>query len=422
VTTSHTHARPAAVRFIFFTILLDFIGIGLIIPVAPKLVEQLTGLDDTHAAPIYAWLAVTYAFFQFLFAPILGSLSDRFGRRPVILVSLFGSAIDYFAAAVAPNILVLFITRALNGISGANVSACNAYIADVTPPEKRAAGFGMLGAAIGLGFIIGPALGGVLGKFGLHWPFIAAGVLTLINWFYGLLVLPESLDPHNRRSFSMRSLNPFGAITNLWSYPFVLALAFGLFFINAAQFALHATWVLSMSHRFGWNALQTGLSLTVVGIGAAFVQGFLARSLIPKLGEVRALVIGMIIGVIAYFGYGLATQGWMIYAIVAIASLGGIGAPALQSIITKYVQPNEQGKVQGGLQGLTSIATVLGMLGGGYVFQYFTERDSDHYLPGASFYASGLSALVGLLICLFALKSFSPTRPTQSSPTRSSLN
>jgi DHA1 family tetracycline resistance protein-like MFS transporter len=398
------HARKPAVVFIFLTLLLDVIGIGLIIPVAPRLVEQLEGKGEAAAATTVALLAATYAAMQFIFAPVLGSLSDRFGRRPVILISLLGSGLDYLAAALAPNLLVLFITRAINGVSGANITACNAYIADVTPAEKRAGAFGLVGAAFGLGFILGPLMGGVLGGIDIRLPFVAAGVLTLVNWLYGWFVLPESLPAERRRPFSLARANPVGTFAHLARYPVITGLGASMLFLNLAQFGLHATWVLYTKHRYGWSELQTGLSLALVGVGAAVVQGGLARKIIPALGEKRSLLIGIGIGVAAYVGYGLATAGWMIYAIVLAASLAGIAQPAGQAIITKAAKPTEQGEVQGALASLQSVAAIAGPLIGGTAFAWFISESAPAYVPGAPYFASALLALVGLGIAARTLR------------------
>lgn len=398
------HARKPAVRFIFLTLLLDVIGIGLIIPVAPRLVEQLEGKGEAAAATTVALLLATYAAMQFVFAPILGSLSDRFGRRPVILISLLGSGLYYLAAALAPSLLVLFITRAINGVFGANITACNAYIADVTPPEKRAGAFGLVGAAFGLGFILGPLLGGVLGGIDIRLPFVAAGVLTLLNWLYGWFVLPESLPPERRRPFSLARANPVGTFVHLTRYPVIAGLSVSMFFLNLAQFGLHATWVLYTKHRYQWSEMETGLSLALVGLGAAVVQGGLARKIIPALGERRSLLIGISIGVAAYVGYGLATAGWMIYALVLAASLGAIAQPAGQAIITKAADPTEQGQVQGALASLQSVAAIAGPLIGGWVFAYFISEAAPAYVPGASYFVSALLALVGLGIAARTLR------------------
>lgn len=406
--------RKPALNFIFFTLLLDVLGFGLLIPVAPRLIEKLQGEDAAAASTTYGLLIATYAAMQFVFAPILGSLSDRFGRRPVILISLLGSAIDYFAMALAPTVAILFLTRAINGISGANITACSAYVADVTPPEKRAAGFGLIGAAFGLGFVIGPLLGGVLGRIDIHLPFYVAGVLTLINWIYGYFVLPESLPADRRRPFRLGRANPIGTFRDLRRYPLVLRLGGAMFLLNLAQFGLHATWVLYTAHRYGWDELQTGLSLTVVGLGAALVQGVLARKIIPRLGEPRSLVLGISVGVAAYVAYGLATQGWMIYASVLLASLGGIAGPAANAIITKSVLPTEQGEVQGALTSLQSIANILGPVLGSTTFAYFISDRAPIYLPGASMFVSAIVAAVGLGVAASALSrrtTFSPASP-----------
>lgn len=397
-------SRPA-LSFIFFTLLLDVLGIGLIIPVAPKLVAQLSGHEGhlPEAAGIVGLLTATYAAMQFVFAPILGSLSDRFGRRPVILVSLLGSGLDYFAMALAPTLPWLFVTRALNGLSGANITACAAYIADVTTPEKRAAGYGLMGAAFGLGFVLGPLMGGMLGKIDIHYPFYAAGALTLLNWLYGYFVLPESLPPERRRAFSWARGNPVGVFKHLAGKPLTLGLAAVLFMLNLAQFGLHATWVLYTGFRYGWDERAVGYSLAVVGIGAAIVQGGLARKVVPRLGEARSILLGIAIGVCAYIGYGLATQGWMIYAIIAVGSLGAIFQPACQALISKSVSPMEQGEVQGALASLQCVANLLGALIGGHIFEYFASDRAPISLPGASFFVSALFAAIGLGIAAWIL-------------------
>ncbi len=394
----HPGGHRPAVMFIFMTLLLDVIGFGLLIPVAPRIVEKLLQAGPEEAAPYYGWLIATYAAMQFIFAPILGALSDRFGRRPVILISLAGSAIDYVAMALSPTLWFLFITRAINGITGANFSACSAYVADVTTPEKRAAGFGMIGAAFGLGFIIGPGLGGLLAQIDLHAPFYAAAGLTALNWLYGFIVLPESLPPARRRPFSLRRANPVGTFRHLVRYPVVLRLAAALFFFNLAMYALHATWVLYTGYRYGWGSLAVGLSLTVVGLGAAVVQGGLVRVIVPRLGEPRSLLIGGLIAVLAYAGYGLATEGWMIYVIVGLASLGGIAGPAVQAIVTKAVTPSEQGEVQGALTSLASVAQAVSTPIGTGVFAYFISARAPVYLPGASFFLCAALAACGLVL------------------------
>lgn len=410
-------ARRASTTFIFFTLLLDVLGFGLLIPVSPKLVERFLGLPELGQEGKAAWavatLAAIYAGMQFVLSPVLGSLSDRFGRRPVLLIALLGSGLDYLTAAAAaiwfPNIWVLFFTRAINGASGASMSTCYAYIADVTPPEKRAGAYGMMGAAFGIGFMIGPLLGGVLGDAKtpiplighgeLYYPFIAAGVLTLINWLYGLFVIPESLAPANRRPFSWEKANPFGALSWLWSHRVVRTLAASAFLLNVAQFGLHVTWVLSMSNRFQWTPWQVGLSLFIVGLSAAIVQGGLARKIIPKIGERAALLAGVCIAILAFTGYGLATQTWMIYAIIAVASVGGIAGPALQSMTTKCVPPNEQGLLQGALASINCIATMVGAFLASEIFAVFTNPHPPGGIAfaGAPFISGAILSAISLV-------------------------
>lgn len=398
--------------FIFFTLLLDVLGFALLIPVAPKLIAFVQGLPtvgaEHDASLAVGVLMATYAAMQFVFSPLIGSLSDRFGRRPVLLIALFGSGLDYFVAAMAPNLAVLFITRAINGISGATIPVCSAYIADVTPPEKRAAGFGLIGAAFGIGFMLGPLIGGYLGddqnilpligRGDVRYPYVAAGILTLLNWLYGFLVLPESLPKESRRAFSWEKSNPLGALRWMARHKVVVALAAALFLGNVAQFGLHSTWVLSMTSRFHWSTEQVGLSMFVVGISAAIVQGVLARRIIPALGERACLLIGIVIGVVAFVGYGLATEGWMIYAIIAAASIGGIAGPAAQAITSKAVPPTEQGLLQGALGSLTSLAGVLGPLLATGVFRAFTPKTGAAVYPGA-----GSPFLLGAVLTLLAL-------------------
>ena len=388
----------AALPFIFITLMLDVLGIGLIIPVLPKLVAKLHPGSETEVSHTYGVLIATYALMLLVFAPIMGALSDRFGRRPVILVALAGSAIDYVAMAFAPALWMLFVTRAINGISGANLSACMAYIADVTPPHKRAAGYGMVGAAFGLGFVLGPLTGGFLGDIDLRLPFLAAAGLTAANWLYGLFVLPESLPPERRRPFAWSRANAIGSLRGFARFPGVLGMAGVLFVVQLAQFGLQSVWVLYTAHRYQWDSRAVGISLAVVGIGAAVVQGGLARSIIPRIGERAALLFGLGLAVLAYTAYGLATHGWMIYATVAVASLGAIAGPAAQAIITTGVQSDQQGELQGSLASLQSVAQVAGPLLGTGLFGYFISDRAPFLLPGAPFFACAVLALIALLL------------------------
>ena len=337
--------RPAALGFIFVTLFLDVLGIGLVAPILPKLIEEFTGGNVSSASSILGWLVALYALMQFFCSPATGSLSDRFGRRPVILVSLFGSGLDYLLLAFAPNLAWFFVGRIVAGITAANLTAATAYIADVSPPEKRAQNFGLIGAAFGLGFIAGPALGGILGKFGLRLPFFAAAGLALLNWLYGFFVLPESLQSAHRHPFSLARANPIGSIATLGRFPVVLGLCATFFCLYLAQNALHSTWVIYTGYRYHWDTMQTGFSLAVVGVTAAIVQGGLVRKIVPWIGERRAIGFGLAVQVLSCIGYGLATEGWMIYAILVAGSIGGIAGSAAQGLISRNVPPNQQGAV-----------------------------------------------------------------------------
>lgn len=390
--------RKPGLGFILITLVLDILGIGLIIPILPRLIEILQGGSVVAASTTYGLLAALYSLMQFLFAPLLGSLSDRFGRRPVILGSLFGSGLDYLLLAFAPTLPWFFLGRIVAGITGANFAAATAYIADVSPPEKRAANFGLIGAAFGLGFILGPALGGLLGNVGLRVPFLVAGGLTLLNWLYGWLILPESLAPENRRPFSWGRSNPVGALLDLRRHPMVFGLTGAYFLIYLAHQCLPAVWVLYTSYRYHWTVGQTGVSLAIVGLMAAIVQGGLTRVIVARLGEQKATILGLAAATFTYVGYGLATEGWMIYVILVFGSLGGITSPAIQGLISRSVGADEQGGVQGSLSGLASIAGIVGPPVAARLFGYFISPNAPVYLPGAAFFFSAL--LVGAALVL----------------------
>lgn len=400
-------SRRPALGFIFVTLFLDILGIGLIIPILPKLIESFEGGNVTAASHAFGLLTALYSLMQFVFAPLIGSLSDRFGRRPVILSSLLGSGLDYLLLAFAPTLGWFFLGRMISGVTGANIAAANAYIADISPPEKRAANFGLTGAAFGLGFIAGPALGGLLGDVGLRIPFMVAGGLTIINWLYGLLVLPESLAPQNRRSFSWRRSNPVGSLLALRSHPIALGLAGTYFLINLAHQVLPSTWVLYTDFRYHWTVRQIGISLAIVGLMAAIVQGGLTRFVVKWLGERKSALFGLATGVISFAGYGLATQGWMIYAILFFGSLGGVMGPAVQSLISRSVNADEQGGVQGSLMSLASIAGIIGPPIATGLFAHFISGKAI-YLPGAAFFFSSFLVLLALIL---AIRSFRKRGP-----------
>lgn len=397
-------ARRPAVLFIFITLVLDILGIGLVVPVLPKLIQHYQGGDVTAGSNAYGMLAALYALMQFLCAPLLGSLSDRYGRRPVILISLFGSAIDYFLIAFAPNLIWFAIGRIVAGITAANYAAASAYIADVSPPEKRAANFGLIGAAFGIGFIIGPILGGLLAKWGVKVPFLFAGGLTLANWAYGWFVLPESLAPEHRRSFSWGRSNPVGALLALRRFPALLGLVVTYFIAVLAHQVYPSIWVLYTTYRYHWTELQTGLSLAAVGVMAGVVQGGLTKRVVGSLGEKKTVLYGLTMAIFFYAAYGFATQGWMIYLCIVLGSLAGLVTPAVQSLMTQSVPKNEQGELQGALSSLSSVAGVAGPLASTRLFGYFVSDKAPLLLPGAPFFWSSLLMLLSLAIAVPSLK------------------
>ncbi len=338
-------SKQAAIGFIFVTLLIDTIGFGIIIPVLPNLIVELTHGTTSEAARIGGWLLFAFAIVQFLFAPILGGLSDQYGRRPILLGSLFGFGVDYIFLALAPTIGWLFVGRLIAGALGASFTTAGAYIADISTPEKRGQNFGMIGAAFGLGFIIGPGLGGLLGSFGPRVPFMAAAGLSLLNWLYGYFILPESLKVENRRKFEWKRANPVASLLNLKRYPVVLGLVASLVLIYIAAHAVQSNWSYYTIEKFGWNSAMIGASLAAVGILIAIVQGGLIRIIIPAWGQKTSLYIGLALYSLGFILFAFATEGWMMFAFLIPYCLGGICGPALQSVITKSVPSNEQGEL-----------------------------------------------------------------------------
>ncbi len=397
-------ARRPALGFIFVTLVLDILGIGLIIPILPKLIEQLQGGNTAVAARTVALLSFLFAAMQFVCSPVLGALSDQFGRRPVILGSLFGAGLDYLLLAWAPTVPWFFVGRVVAGVTAANLTAASAYIADISPPEKRAANFGIVGAAFGVGFVLGPVLGGWLGGYSLRLPFLVSAGLVFTNWLYGYFVLPESLVVEHRRRFSWSHANPIGSLAFLGRYQLVQRLALALFLVNMAQFILHNVWVLYTGHRYGWTPTQVGLSLALVGILAGVVQGVLARHLVPLMGERRALLLGIALGIVSFIGYGLAPTGLVVCFMLVIGCLGGIGQPATQSLISGQVGPDEQGALQGALMSLTSVAQMIAPLLGGWTLAWGISSRLPIPLPGAPFFVGAALMAVGGWLARAALK------------------
>lgn len=395
--------KQAAIGFIFLTLVIDVTGLGLIIPVMPKLIEQLIHGDISDASRYGGYLTFTYAIMQFLFAPVLGALSDQYGRRPVLLFSLFGFAMDYLFLSFAPTIGWLFLGRAVAGITGASFTTASAYIADISIPETRAKNFGMIGAAFGLGFIIGPVIGGLLGSFGPRVPFMAAAGLSFLNWLYGYFILPESLALNNRRSFDWKRANPLGSLKNLTKHPALGGLISAFILIYLAAHAVQSNWSFFTIEKFHWSETMIGISLGVVGLLVAIVQGGLIRIINPKLGNERSVYLGLLLYAIGLLLFAFAWKSWMMFAFLIPYCLGGICGPGLQSIMSGNVAPDEQGELQGALTSLISLTSIVGpplMTG---LFSYFTKKGAPVYFPGASFLLGSVLMLFSAVIAYRAL-------------------
>ncbi|AMS26953.1 MFS transporter [Bacteroidetes bacterium UKL13-3] len=400
-----TVKRNNALIFIFITILVDVIGIGVIIPVVPKLIAQLTGEGISEASRYGGWLMFSFAIMQFLFSPIMGGLSDRFGRRPVLLLSLLGLGIDYIFHAYAPTLAWLFVGRLIAGMFGASFTTATAYIADISTPEKRAQNFGLIGAAFGLGFIIGPLIGGLAGgAWGPRAPFLVAAALTICNVVYGFFVLPESLDASQRRPFNWKRANPIGSLMHLRKYPVVSGLVVSLILVYIAAHAVQSNWSYYTMFKFSWDEKMVGYSLAVVGVLVSIVQGGLIRVVIPKLGQQKSIYLGIALYSVGLLLFGMASTTWMMFAFLVPYCLGGIAGPALQGIISSQVPANEQGELQGALTSLMSVTSIIGPVLMNGLFAYFTAKDAPIYLPGAAFY---LAAILTVLSLFFAYQTLS---------------
>ena len=391
--------QRAALAFIFVTVMLDMLAFGIIIPVLPHLVVQLIGGSIAQAAVWTSGFATLYMLMQFVFSPVQGTLSDRYGRRAVILISSLGLGIDFIVMALTPSVWLLLIGRGISGMCAGSISTANAYIADVVPKEKRAASFGMLGAAFGIGFIVGPALGGFLGHFSVRLPFWVAAALSLLNFCYGFFVLPESL-PRERRSkrFDWRHANPFGALVLLRRYPQVFGLATVFFLISLAQFSLNSTYVLYTDYRYGWGPQAVGYTLSLVGLCSGLVQAVLVRRLIPKLGESRLILIGLSLCVAGYLVFGLASTGLLFLFGIPLLCLGGLCGPPAQALMTQQVDPHEQGRLQGALTSLASLAGVFGPAVFANLFALFISDHAPAHLPGVSFLLAAVLLLAAALL------------------------
>ena len=382
--------RRAALVFIFITVVLDMLALGMIVPVLPKLVEDFVGGNTARAAEIYGLFGTVWAMMQFVFSPVLGALSDRFGRRPVILLSNLGLGLDYIVMALAPGIGWLFVGRVISGITSASTSTAYAYIADVAPPEKRAAGFGMLSAAFGLGFVVGPAIGGVLGNIDPRLPFWVAAGFSFLNFAYGLLVLPESLSIERRERFSWRRANPVGSLKLLRSHRELFGLAIVNFVGSIAHEALPTTFVLYAMYRYGWNERTVGLAIAAVGVCSAVVGAGLVEPVVARFGERRAMLAGLFFGTAGFTIYGLAATGAVFWAALPVNALWGLSGPPMQGMMTRHVGSSEQGQLQGALSSLRGIAFMIGPLVFTNVFASFIGANRDWHLPGAPYLLAAL--------------------------------
>ena len=393
-----------AMLFIFITLLVDCTGIGIIIPVVPTLIQQLTGGTISQAASYGGWLTFAYAALQFVFSPILGGLSDRYGRRPILLISLFGLGVDYLFLFFAPTLWWLFIGRIIAGICGASFSTAGAYIADVSPPEKRAQNFGMIGAAFGLGFIIGPLLGSVFSQFGVRMPFMVAAVLSLLNWCYGYFILPESLSKENRRAFDWKRANPLGSLLQLKKYPAILGLITATMLIYIAGHAAQSTWTYFTMEKFKWNEQWVGYSIAFVGVSIAVVQGGLIKIAMKRLGQHKAVFVGLCLYVVGFTLFAFASQGWMMFVFMIPYALAGIAGPAIQGIVSSQVPPNAQGELQGAMTSLMSLTSIIGPILMTALFSYFTAADAPVYFPGAPFLMGAVLTVFSVMIAFFSLR------------------
>jgi DHA1 family tetracycline resistance protein-like MFS transporter len=399
------NTKKAAVGFIFLTLVIDIVGLGIIIPVVPQLIKGLLHTSDLSKASLYGgWMTFLYATMQFLFAPFIGSLSDQYGRRPVLLISLLGFGLDYLFLAFAPSIFWLFVGRTIAGITGASVTTASAYMADISDDSNRAQNFGMIGAAFGIGFIIGPMLGGFLGEVSPRLPFIVAACLALLNVVYGYFVLPESLPVENRRAFDWKRSNPISSLVHLKKYPAVSGLIFALLFIYLAVHAVQSNWSFANMEKFKWSPKMIGLSLGMVGLLVGLVQGVLIRYINPKIGNEKSVYFGIALYALGLILFAFASSSWMMFVFLIPYCLGGISGPALQALISVHVPKNEQGELQGSLTSIMSVTSIAGPLIMTSLFAYFTKPGNPIYFPGASFLMGAVFMIISAAIAYTVLK------------------
>lgn len=391
-------APKNALLFIFITVTLNSMGIGLIMPVMPDLLIELSGETTTGSAAAWGgWLTASYALMQFLISPILGNVSDAYGRRPVLLVSLFVMGIDYLIMALTPYLTLLFVARMMAGAASATFSTANAFIADISPPEKRAQNFGVTGAAFGIGFILGPALGGLVGELGPRVPFYAAAALTFANFAFGWLVLPESLSPDKRRPFQIKRANSIGIALQMRKYPAVALMLISLAIYNIAHYVYPVIWSYYTKEQFNWTPFDIGVSLACVGVGFAIVQGVLIKPILKLLGPAKTALAAFAIDIVALVCLSVAQQGWMIYALIPLTALSALIAPAMQGLMTNKIPDDAQGELQGAISALSSLSFVITPLIMAQLFFFFTTDASGIYFPGAPFLAAALFSLIAVI-------------------------
>ena len=399
-----TNKNQAALGFIFITMLIDVIGWGIIIPVIPGLIEELIQGDISEAAKVGGWITFAYAITQFIFAPLIGNLSDQFGRRPIILISLLGFTLDYILLALAPSITWLFIGRIIAGITGASITTASAYIADISTIENRAKNFGMIGAAFGLGFIIGPVIGGLLGQYGARVPFYAAAALCFLNFLYGYFILPESLPKEKRSVLNLKKANPIGSFLHLKKYPKLIGLASSMFLLYVASHAIQSNWSFFTMYKFNWDEKMVGISLGVIGLLVALVQGVLIRWVNPWLGNEKSIYAGFFLYSLGMLLFTFANQSWMMFIFLIPYCLGGIAGPALQAVISIQVPETEQGKIQGTLTSLMSASAIVGpplMTG---IFYYFTKEQTPFEFAGAPFLLASILMTISALMSYYSYR------------------
>ena len=401
MTGTEKHGRHAAVSFIFVTVALDIMAMGMIAPVLPRLITDFLGGNQVNAAETLGIFGTVWAVMQFFFSPLLGALSDRFGRRPIVLLSNFGLGLDYLVMALAPTLAWLFAGRLVSGITSASIPTAMAYIADVTPPKKRAGAFGLVSAAFGLGFVLGPALGGLLGNISPRLPFWVAGGMSLLNAMYGIFVLPESLPLELRGQFKWKRANPVGSLTLLRRHRELLGLAAVLFLSYLTQQSLMNAWVLYLDFRYGWTNRDVGLSLALVGIGSVIVGGFLVKPLVKKFGDRTTMLLGLGIGWIGFAIFGLAPTGAIFLLGIPIMNLWGLAGPTAQGLMTHHVQANEQGQLQGAVQCIRGMTALIGPTLFTFVYAAAIRPGTHLHLPGAPFLLASAILLAAVPLAIW---------------------